>query len=66
VGFTVRGLVTHARFVQRFNDQTRLGFRLNAIALLKRRGVFKSAQTYGPLVRLLKRRRYAALFASYV
>ncbi len=62
----VRGLLTQLTASRRFLDNTRCSFRKNAVVLLKKREVFKSQTFYGPLVRLSKKRRYEALFNTYV
>lgn len=62
----MRGLLTQLRASNRFKDNTRCQFRKNAIVLLKKREVFRSQTLYGPLVRLARKRRYEALFDSFV
>lgn len=66
VGYVVRGLLTQLKASNRFFDNTRCQFRKNALVLLKKREVFKSQTLYGPLVRLAKKRRYEALFDSFI
>ncbi len=66
VGFVVRGLLVQVRAPSRFVDNTRLSFKKNALVLLKKRGVFKSRTLYGPCVRLCGKRRYSALFDTFV
>ena len=66
LGYVVRGLLTQLAASRRFIDNTRCSFRKNAVVLLRKREVFKSQTFYGPLVRLSKKRRYEALFNSFV
>lgn len=65
-GFVVRGLAVHAVAVSRFVDNTRCAFTQNTLMLLKKRGVFKSKYLNGPLIRLVRRRRYLALFTAFI
>ena len=66
VGFVVRGLLVQVRAASRFADNTRIAFKKNALVLLKKRGTFKSRTLYGPCTRLSKKRRYAALFDTFI
>jgi ribosomal protein L14 len=65
-GFRVRSLLVHAAQLARFPDNTRCSFKTNTCVLLRKRGVFKSKYLYGPLPRLIRRKKYAALFKTYV
>jgi ribosomal protein L14 len=66
VGYVVRGLVTQARFWQRFFDGTRACFLSNAVAVLRRRGTLRAQATCGPLLRTVRRRQYETLFEAYL
>jgi ribosomal protein L14 len=66
MGFKVRGMVLHTRFTRCLGDNTRVTFAVNDVVLLKRRGLFRSPYTRGPLPRIIRRRRYQALFRSIV
>lgn len=65
-GFRVRGLVVHTTQMSRFLDNTRCAFQANTAVLLKRRGIFKSKYVYGPLPRLIRRKRYQAMFKAFI
>ena len=66
VGFRVRGLVTQARHPSRLLDGTRVVTFQNALVLLRRRGLLRVKTNAGLLLRTIRRRQYAALFAGYV
>jgi ribosomal protein L14 len=65
-GYKVRGILLRTRHWRRFGDNTRVVFSNNDAVLIKRRGLLRSPYTRGPLPRLIRRRRYRALFESYV
>lgn len=66
VGYVVRGLLTQLKFSKRFFDNTRCSFRKNSVILLKKKEVFKSQTFYGPLVRLVKKKKYYSLFNCFI
>jgi ribosomal protein L14 len=65
-GFVVRGLVMATRYSQRFYDNTRVWAFSNGVSLIKKRGVFKAKHAQGVLLRVVRRRRYWALFNDIV
>jgi ribosomal protein L14 len=60
----VRGLILHSVAPVRFLDNTRVSLFINSVVLLKRRGLLKSKYIVGPLLRVIRRRQYAAIFET--
>ena len=64
VGFVVRGLVVNTATWRALGDGGRFLFLSNNVALLKRRGTFKSKYLYSPLSRLIRKKQYRLLFKT--
>lgn len=62
----VRGLLVQTNKAVRFHDNTRCRFFMNAVVLLKRRGVLKSKFIPGPLSRKVGRKQYESMFGGLV
>ena len=65
-GYRVRGLITQTRHPVRFLDGTRCVSFQNTVALIRKRGTFRSKFVGGPLLRKIRRPQYEALFRAYV
>ena len=63
-GFVVRGLVMLTTYNKRYTDNTRVWAFTNGLSLIKKRGVFKAKHAQGVLLRVIRRRRYWALFSD--
>lgn len=65
-GDICRGFIIRARYSQRRLDGSRSYFRTNDTILLKKRQDLKSKYLFGPVSKLLFRKRFLTLFSSVV
>lgn len=65
-GDICRGIIVRDRFNKLKNDGTKYRFNSNSVILLKKKNELKSKYHYGPVSKLLNRKKYLNLFIKII